>query len=184
MLVRILFAGSGGQGVLTAGNILGNACMQEDYFVTYIPSYGAAVRGGTANCTICLSDEEIASPVTSSPDIVVALNQPSAQAFVIRIEPGGQLIYNASMISSIPYRGDVNLFPVPANELAMKVGSEKSVNMVMLGAFIKLLNIIKVDSVCASIDAMMAKKKKIAELSKQAVMEGWSGFPFGNGSPQ
>jgi 2-oxoacid:acceptor oxidoreductase gamma subunit (pyruvate/2-ketoisovalerate family) len=182
MLVKILFAGSGGQGVLTIGNVLGNAAMLQDFYVTYLPSYGAAMRGGTANCTISVSDEEIASPVSSSPDIVLALNQPSAHAFINRLEPGGQLVYNSNIVESIPYRGDVDLFPVPANEIAKKLGNERSSNMVILGAFTKLINVITLDSLYQSIDYMMGAKKKLAEMSKRAVAEGYNGFPFDKGN--
>ncbi len=89
MLLKLLIAGSGGQGVLTMGNVLGNAAMLDDYYVTYLPSYGAAMRGGTANCTLCISDEEMASPVASTPDMLVAMNQPSLMAFISRLEAGG-----------------------------------------------------------------------------------------------
>ena len=165
MLVKILFAGAGGQGVLTIGNVLGNAAMLEDYYVTYLPSYGAAVRGGTANCTLSISDEEIASPVASAPDFIVALNQPSAETFINRLQSGGQMIYNSSLINSIPYRGDVDLFPVPANKLAKEIGNERSANMIILGAFIKLTKVLKIDSLQGSIENMMDYAD--AALSKQ-----------------
>jgi 2-oxoacid:acceptor oxidoreductase gamma subunit (pyruvate/2-ketoisovalerate family) len=178
MLVKILIAGAGGQGVLTVGNILGNAAMLEDYYVTYLPSYGAAVRGGTANCTLCISDEEIASPVASSPDFIVAMNQPSAETFINRLQPGGQMIYNSSLIDSVPYRGDVDLFPVPANQLAREIGNERSANMVILGAFIELSNVLKIDSLRNSIENVIGGKKKLMEMSKKAIMRGYEGFPF------
>ena len=181
MLLKIIFAGSGGQGVLTVANILGNAAMYENYHVTYLPSYGAAMRGGTANCTICISDEEIASPVASEPDFVVALNPPSAATFGNRLEPGGQLFYNSNMLGKLPYRGDINFYPVPANEIAKKAGSEKSANVVMLGAFIKLTNIMKIDSVYKSVEYLLGEKKKLIEISKKAILMGYDGFPFGNG---
>lgn len=182
MLVKILFAGSGGQGVLTMGNILGNAAMFEDFHVTYLPAYGAAVRGGTANCTICISDEEIASPVASVPDFVVALNHPSAAAFSTRLEPGGQMLYNSDLVGELISRGDITMFPVPANEIAKGLGNERSANMVMLGAFIKLTNALKVDSVYKSVEYMLGAKKKLVEITNRAVEEGYNGFPFGNGS--
>jgi 2-oxoglutarate ferredoxin oxidoreductase subunit gamma len=178
MLVKIMFAGSGGQGVLTMGNILGNSAMLNDLNVTYLPSYGAAVRGGTANCTISISDEEIASPVASAPDFVVALNQPSAATFMNRLEPGGQILYNSSMVGSIPCRGDITMFPVPANEIGRGIGNEKSANMVMLGAFIKLTGVVTMKSVFDSIDYMMGEKKRLVEITKKAIESGYNGFPF------
>lgn len=178
MIVKIIFAGSGGQGVLTIGNVLGNAAMIEDFHVVYLPSYGAAVRGGTANCTVSISDEEIASPVASSPDFVVAMNQPSAVTFINRLEPGGQMIYNSSLVDSVPYRGDVDMFPVPANEIALEIGNERSSNMVILGCFVKLTNVIKLESVLKSIENMLDNKKKLVDISVKAVMEGYNRFPF------
>ncbi len=181
MLAKIMFAGSGGQGVLTIGNVLGNAAMSEDYHVVYLPSYGAAMRGGTANCTLSISDEEIASPVVSSPDFVVAMNQPSACAFINRLEPGGQMIYNSNLVDSVPYRGDVDLFPIPVNQIALEIGSERSANMVMLGCFLKLTKVVRLEAVLESIEHMMGGKKKLVEQSKLAVSEGYKRFPHENG---
>jgi len=180
MLIKIIFAGSGGQGVLTMGNILGNAAMCEDFNVTFLPSYGAEVRGGTANCTITVSDEEIASPVASSPDIIVVMNQPSANTFINKVIAGGQMIYNSNLVKSVPFRGDVDLYPVPANELADKIGSGRSINMVLLGSFMKLTNILNYDSVIMSIENMLGSKKKLIDFSKNAISEGYNGFPFEN----
>jgi len=180
MLMKILLAGSGGQGMLTAGNILGHAAMIENYHVTYLPAYGAAVRGDTANCTICISDEEIASPVASAPDIVVAMNQPSAQTFGNTLEPGGQMIYNSNLVASLPFRGDLNCFPIAASDIAASAGSRRSANMVMLGAFVKLTNIVKLESVHASVEYMLRGKKKLVEVTKKAVDEGFNAFNSGN----
>ncbi len=180
MLMKILLAGSGGQGMLTAGNVLGNAAMIENYHVTYLPSYGAAVRGGTANCTICISDEEIASPVASAPDVVVAMNRPSAQTFGDTLEPGGQMIYNSNLVGSLPFRGDLNCFPIAANDIAAAIGSRRSANMVLLGAFVKLTNIVKLESVHESVEYMLRGKKKIVEVTNRAVDEGFNAFQPGN----
>lgn len=181
MLLKILFAGSGGQGVLTTGNVLGNAAMLEGFHVVYLPTYGAAMRGGTANCTVSISDEEIASPVASSPDIVVAMNQPSAHAFINRLDPGGQLIYNSNLVDSIPYRGDVDVFPVPVNEIAKELGNERSANMVILGSFVKLTSAVSIESVSQSMDLLFAQKKKLLEMSKRAFLEGYGRFQHENG---
>ncbi|OHD66893.1 MAG: hypothetical protein A2176_12590 [Spirochaetes bacterium RBG_13_51_14] len=178
MLVKILTAGSGGQGVLTMGNVLGNAAMMDDYFTTYLPSYGAAMRGGTANCIVCISDEEVASPVASTPDILVAMNQPSLIAFISRLEPGGQLIYNADLVDFVPERGDIDMFSAPVNQVARRLGSERSANMVMLGALIQMIKIIKIETIVTSIEMMIGSKKKRAESSIHAVQAGYDGFPF------
>lgn len=178
MLVKLLIAGSGGQGVLTMGNVLGNAAMLDDYFVTFLPSYGAAMRGGTANCTLCISDEEVASPVASTPDIVVAMNQPSLLTFISRLEPGGQLLYNGDLVDFFPERGDIDIFAAPVNALGRQMGSERSANMVMLGALAKMITIIKIETLVKSIEMMMGSKKKLAENSIRAIKAGFEGFPF------
>jgi 2-oxoglutarate ferredoxin oxidoreductase subunit gamma len=181
MIVKILFAGSGGQGVISMGNVFAKAAMLDDYYVTHISSYGAAVRGGTANCTVCISDEEIASPVASSPDFIVALNKPSAQSFINKLDPGGQLIYNQDLIDSVPYRGDIDLFPVPANTVAKTLKNEKAANMILLGSLAKLTNILKTASVHESINSLFEGKKKAAASSIQAFDYGYSEFPFKDG---
>ncbi len=178
MINKILCAGSGGQGVLTLGNILGNAAMMEDYCVTFLPSYGAAMRGGTANCTVCISNNEIASPVASAPDILIAMNQPSVSAFINRLEPGAQLIYNSSIADNLPIRGDIEFHPVPANDLAIELGNERSMNMIILGSFIKLTNIIRVDNIHKSIEMLMGAKPKLAKKSKEIFNAGYERFPF------
>ena len=164
--------------MLTLGNMLGNAAMMDDYFVTYLPSYGAAMRGGTANCTLCISDEEVASPVASTPDILVAMNQPSLIAFISRLEPGGQLLYNADLVDFVPERGDIDMFAAPANQVGRRLGSERSANMVMLGALAQMIKIIKMETLVKSIEMMMGSKKKLAESSVQAVKAGYAEFPF------
>jgi 2-oxoglutarate ferredoxin oxidoreductase subunit gamma len=178
MITKILCSGSGGQGVLTFGNILGNAAMLEDFYVTFLPSYGAAMRGGTANCTVCISDNEIASPVASAPDIIVAMNQPSVLKFINSLDPGGIIIYNSSITDTLPFRGDLEMFPVPANEIAIEMGNERSANMVMMGAFLKLTNLLKGETIERSIEMLMGTKKKLAEMSKKVVLEGYNRFPF------
>ena len=125
MLIKVFFAGFGGQGVLSMGTVLANAAMIEDKHVTYIPSYGAEVRGGTANCTVTISDEEIASPIASEPEFVVALNQPSFTRFQNLLHSGGFLLYNSSMVEPEKVRGDIETRGVPISELAQKIGNIK-----------------------------------------------------------
>src|SRR5512137_3090904 len=117
MLVKTIFAGFGGQGIMSMGLNLAQAAMLEGKFTTYLPSYGAEVRGGTANCTISVSDEEIASPVASSPTFVVAMNQPSMVRFQNRIQSGGVFFLNSTLIKERFQRGDVDIINIPANEV-------------------------------------------------------------------
>jgi 2-oxoglutarate ferredoxin oxidoreductase subunit gamma len=172
MIVKTLCAGSGGQGVMTLANVMGNAAMIQGFHATYLPAYGAAMRGGTANCTLTIADEEIASPVASAPDIVVALNQPSAAAFINRLVSGGKLLYNPSVAEEIPERLDIEVFSIPANDLATEIGNNRSANMVMLGAFAKLAGVPDNDSIFASLDLLMGKKPALVEASHKAVLKG------------
>lgn len=157
---------------MTLANIMGNAAMIQGFHATYLPAYGAAMRGGTANCTLTIADEEIASPVASAPDIVVALNQPSAVAFINRLVPGGKIIYDSSVAEEIPERRDVDVFSIPASDMAIELGSVRSANMVMLGAFAKLAGVPSHEAIFASLEYLMGKKKALVELSSQAVIKG------------
>src|SRR4030043_749868 len=121
MLIKTIFAGFGGQGVMSMGLSLAQAAMEEGKFVTYLPSYGAEVRGGTANCTVAVSDEEIAPPVASSPEFVVAMNQPSLIRFQNQIQSGGVIFTNSSLVEIEVTRGDVEVVKVPATETAEKL---------------------------------------------------------------
>lgn len=176
MLVKILNAGSGGQGVLTLGNILGNAAMLANYHVTYLPEYGAAVRGGTANCTLSISDQDIASPIASAPDILLAMNQPSVAKFTSRLLPGGQLIYNASLVDDIPVRGDIDIYSVAANDIAAELGNARSANMVALGTLVHHLEFIEAKIIFESIDMLMSSKPKLVEGSKKAFQAGYDAY--------
>ncbi len=177
MLVKILNAGSGGQGVLTLGNILGNAAMLADYHVTFLPEYGAAVRGGTANCTVCISDQPIASPVASAPDVLLAMNQPSVVKFITRLLPGGQMIYNSSLVDSVPVRGELDIYSIAANDIAASLGNGRSANMVALGCLVAHLKILEMDIIFKSIDSMLGSKKKLIDISKKALTAGFEQYP-------
>jgi 2-oxoglutarate ferredoxin oxidoreductase subunit gamma len=173
MLIKTVFAGFGGQGVLSMGLSLAQAAMLEGKNVTYLPSYGAEVRGGTANCTVAVSDEEIASPVASSPDFVVAMNQPSLVRFQNQIQSGGVLFINSSLIDAEISRGDIEIVRVPANSIAEELGSPKSANMVMLGAFTKKSNLVSSESVIEELKSTLKKKHKLIAINQKALMTGY-----------
>lgn len=138
MTTEIIFAGFGGQGVILAGKILALAGMNEDKYVSHIPSYGAEMRGGTANCSVIVSDDEVASPVIEKPDVVVALNKPSMTKFEKWLKPGGLLIYNSSLIDIKPVRTDIKTIALPANEIAVETDNPRGSNMVALGCLAKV----------------------------------------------
>lgn len=139
MTTEIIFAGFGGQGVILAGKILTLAGMSEDKYVSHIPSYGAEMRGGTANCSVIVSDEEVASPVIEKPDVVVALNKPSMVKFEQQLKAGGLLIYNSSLIDVAPTRKDIKTLALPANEIAAETNNARGANMVVLGCLAKVI---------------------------------------------
>ena len=176
MLIKTVFAGFGGQGVLSMGLNLAQAALLEGKNVTYLPSYGVEVRGGTANCTVAISDEEIASPVASSPDFVVAMNQPSLIRFQNQLHSGGVLFLNSSLIEAQIPRGDIEIVAVPANSMAEELGSPKSANMVMLGAFIKKSNLVSLSTLIETLGNTLKKKEKLAAVNRKALMAGYNLF--------
>ena len=181
MILKILFAGSGGQGVISMGNIFANSAMLDDYHVTFISSYGAAVRGGTANCTVCISDEEIASPVASSPDYVVVMNLPSLIRFQNHVQSGGTLFINSSLIEKEVSRNDIEIVRIPASGIAEKMRNPRSANMVMLGCFIRKSNLLSLDSVIAGLDSALKNRRKLIAINREALNAGYSFSPDGSG---
>jgi 2-oxoglutarate ferredoxin oxidoreductase subunit gamma len=173
MLIKAVFAGFGGQGVLSMGLSLTQAAMLEGKNVTYLPSYGAEVRGGTANCTVAISDEEIASPVASSPEFVVAMNQPSVIRFQNQIQSGGILFVNSSLVEAEVKRGDIDIVRVPASSIAEKLGSPKSANMVMLGALTKKTNVVRLSSLMEGLKDTLKGKQKLVAINEKALTAGY-----------
>lgn len=173
MLIKTIFAGFGGQGVLSMGLNLAQAAMLENRHVTYLPAYGAEVRGGTANCTVSVSDEEIASPVASSPTFVIAMNQPSMVRFQNRIQSGGIFFLNSSLINEQVSRGDMEIVNIPANALAEEMGNVKSANMIMLGAFIKKSNVVHLDSIIEGLNVVLKGNKKLISINTDALNRGY-----------
>ena len=173
MLIKTLLAGFGGQGVLSMGLNLAEAAMLEGKNVTYLPAYGAEVRGGTANCTVAISNEEIASPVASSPEFVVAMNQPSAVKFQHHIQSGGVFFLNSSLVEAEIVRGDIEIVHIPANRIAEELGSPKAANMVMLGAFTRKSGLVELTSVLQSLKRILSTKKKLVEINEKALLAGY-----------
>jgi 2-oxoglutarate ferredoxin oxidoreductase subunit gamma len=173
MLIKTIFAGFGGQGVLSMGYVLAYAAMVEGLQVTYLPSYGAEVRGGTANCTVAVSNEEIASPIASAPDNVVVMNNPSLEKFQHQILTGGVMFINNNLVASRPVRGDIVLYEIPSNDLAHELGSEQSANMVMLGGFIEKTGLVKLESIRSAISDVFKEKKKAKEMNLKALDVGF-----------
>jgi 2-oxoglutarate ferredoxin oxidoreductase subunit gamma len=174
MLIKTVFSGFGGQGVIMMGYLLATAGMYEQKNVTCLPSYGAEVRGGTANCTVVLSTEEIASPIASEPEFAVLMNNPSLLLYQNQVQTGGTIFLNSSMIEDRPIRGDLQIFEIPVNELVKPLGEDKAGNMVMLGAFIKKSSLVSLETMNLVVkDTFSNRSKSIIDLNKQALRLGF-----------
>ena len=174
MLIKTVFSGFGGQGIVMMGYLLATAGMLEDKNVTCLPSYGAEVRGGTANCTVVISTEEIASPVASEPEYAVLMNNPSLIRFQNQVQSGGTILLNSSMIEARPIRGDLQVYEVPASDLAKQLGQDKVTNMVMLGALLKKSGIVSVETLVHVLrDAFSSRNPGIVKLNKSALTLGY-----------
>lgn len=147
MKQEIIIAGFGGQGVLSMGKILAYAALMNDLEVTWMPSYGPEQRGGTANVTVILSDEEISSPIVDTYDIAVILNQQSLDKFEHTIKPGGILIFDPYGIHRSPERTDIRIVPVEAMEATIDMGNSKGYNMILLGSLLKVNPVVSIDNV-------------------------------------
>jgi 2-oxoglutarate ferredoxin oxidoreductase subunit gamma len=155
----IIIAGFGGQGVLIIGNLLAYAAMIEGRQVTYLPIYGVEMRGGTANCTIVLSSREIGSPIVQKPHSAIVMNLPSLLKYEPRVLEGGLLLINSSLIDpGEASRQDINVLPVPANDIAIENGNPKLANMVALGAFIEKTGLVEMTSLFNSFEKVLDKK--------------------------
>jgi 2-oxoglutarate ferredoxin oxidoreductase subunit gamma len=147
MQTEIVVAGFGGQGVLFTGQLLAYAGMDAGREVTWIPSYGPEMRGGTANCTVVISDEEIGSPMVEQPTAVIAMNLPSLDKYENMVKPGGVLVINESMVDRKAERKDIKVISIKANEIAEKLGDPRMTNMVLLGALLANLPVLPQDAI-------------------------------------
>ncbi|MDZ7264948.1 MAG: 2-oxoacid:acceptor oxidoreductase family protein [candidate division KSB1 bacterium] len=168
---KLKIAGFGGQGVLTAGVLLAACAMEQDLQVSWIPSYGPEMRGGTANCSVILSNKRIGSPLTSNPNVLIAMNGPSLDAFEESVEPGGLIIVNSSIIDRKLHRKDVRALYIPLTEMASNLGLTAAANMVCIGAYLEYTKIMDYRLVFDSIQKVI-KKKKFLELNIKAVEAG------------
>lgn len=169
---EVVFAGFGGQGVMTAGQLLAYTGMEEGKQVAWIPSYGPEMRGGTAHCTVVISDSRIGSPIINNPGAACVFNRPSLEKFGPLVRSGGLLLINSSLIDIKSERDDITEILVPANDIAMKAGSPKAANMVMLAAYVEATGIVGFDTLEKMLNEKMGKKKDFLEINKKAFEEG------------
>lgn len=171
MLERIIIAGFGGQGVMFAGKLIVALTADQHEYVTYFPSYGAEVRGGTANCHVIISDQEIASPLVEQADTLMVMNQMSVERFAPRLLPGGLALVNSSLASPDGLPGAVKL---PATEIADSLGNVRAANMVMLGAYVRRNPLLELSAVKQALPAALGKgKQDLIELNQKALQAGY-----------
>ena len=170
---EIVIAGFGGQGVLFAGQVLAYAAMDGGKEVTWIPSYGPEMRGGTANCTVIIADEEIGSPLVRNPQALIAMNLPSLDKYEPLITQDGTLIVNQSLVNRPVQREDLQTIFIPANEMAESLGDKRLTNIVMVGALLAQLPVLSIESVEDALkDHLPERHKKLLPLNYQALRAG------------
>lgn len=175
---EIIISGFGGQGALLVGKLLCVAAMRRERYVSHIPSYGAEMRGGTANCSVVLSDESIASPIIEHPSIVIALNGPSVSKFLPRIRPGGLLIWNSSLVKTAPVRDDVNLIDIPATDMSLAEGTERAANMAALGALMAIKPVlVSKEAILEALDEVVSARNRKLNLINIRILE--AGYALG-----
>ena len=158
MTEEVVIAGFGGQGVLSMGMILCYSGIMEDKEVSWMPSYGPEMRGGTANCIAIVSDSKVSSPIISKFDTVIALNQPSVDKFESMVKPGGLLLYESTNVITPPTRSDIDIVGIPASAEAAKMKNTKIMNMIVLGAFLKKKPIIKFENIIEGLKQVLPER--------------------------
>jgi 2-oxoglutarate ferredoxin oxidoreductase subunit gamma len=173
MTHELLIAGFGGQGVLSMGMTLAYAGLLEKKEITWMPSYGPEMRGGTANCIVIVSNKQISSPIVTTFDTVIALNQPSMDKFEKAVKPGGKLIYDSTNIINKPSRTDIGIFPIAASDEAVKMNNTKIMNMIVLGSFIAETDVVAIESLMHALKEVLPERyHHLLPLNEKALRRG------------
>lgn len=173
MQERDIFAGFGGQGVLLMGQLLAQAALYEDKQVAWLPSYGPEMRGGTANCSVTISDKPVASPIIDNPTSLIVMNRPSLDKFEATVIPGGKIFVNSSIIDRKVERSDVETYYVDCSSIALELGNPKVANIVMLGAYIAATKCVEPESVIQALQHKLGEKKAhLIPLNREALSAG------------
>jgi 2-oxoglutarate ferredoxin oxidoreductase subunit gamma len=172
MQSEVQFAGFGGQGIMLMGQIMAQTAMDQGYEVVWIPSYGPEMRGGTAYCTVVISDRPIGSPIIRNPKHLVAMNRPSLEKFAPSVQPGGTIFINSSIISIDAGRDDVDVIKVPIIEIAKELGNVKTANIVALAAFVSRSQVVDFELLRKSVKDKFASREKLIPLNMKALAEG------------
>ena len=171
MQTEIIISGFGGQGALFAGQLMAYAAMDSGYHVTWIPSYGPEIRGGTANCTVIIADEEIGAPTVRNPRAVLALNLPSLDKYEPLVISGGVLVANASLVNRPINRTDIVSVLIPANDIAEEIGDKRLLNMVMLGALLGKLPVLRLEVIEKTLKAHIPERHQSLLPSNYAALQ-------------
>lgn len=171
MQEKAIFAGFGGQGVLLMGQLLAYAAMLEGYQVSWLPSYGPEMRGGTANCSVTISDTRVTSPIVDHPDTLIAMNRPSLDKFEPLLRPGGRIFVNSSIIDRKAERGDAEVYYLPCSEIALDLGDARVGNIAMLGAYLAVGNSVSNDSIIEALRHKLGDKKAHLLTVNRAALE-------------
>jgi 2-oxoglutarate ferredoxin oxidoreductase subunit gamma len=170
---EVIISGFGGQGALFAGQLLTYTGLDEGWHVTWIPSYGPEMRGGTAHCIVIISDDDIGSPIIRQPSVCIVMNPPSMGKYESLVRPGGLLVANSTLVRAKSERGDIEAVYVPANDLAAELGNVKMANVVLLGAMLGSREILPIESVKRTLDTHIPERRKhIIEPNKRALDRG------------
>lgn len=172
MQSEVMFAGFGGQGILLSGKLLAHAAMKEGHEVAWIPSYGPEMRGGTAYCTVVISDHPIGSPIIKNPMHLVAMNRPSLEKFAPEIKPKGIILINSSLISVEADRPDCDVLKVPATDLAKQLGNARAANVVAISAFVARSGIVRLETLKKCVENEFSRKPKLIPMNMAAVEAG------------
>lgn len=170
---EVVMAGTGGQGIMVMGQLLAHAAMIEDRQVVWFPSYGPEARGGTADCTVIISSEEIGSPISANPDTLIGMHQFLFDKFQPSVKPGGRIIANTSLVNLSGVRDDCQVFSIDANTIAEEIGNPRGANMIVLGAYSVLTNVVSLDSLIASLpEVLPPHRHKFIPLNEEALRKG------------
>jgi 2-oxoglutarate ferredoxin oxidoreductase subunit gamma len=170
----LIIAGFGGQGVLLIGKMLAYAGMADGKEVSWLPSYGPEMRGGTCNCTVVIADRPVGSPVVERPRVAMVMNLPSLEKYEGMVKPGGVLLVNTSLINRAVQRSDVRVVKVPANEIANRLGNPRAANMVALGAYLGATRAVSLEAVEGLVRETFAGKAKVIDSNLAALQEGYA----------
>lgn len=173
MLQEVIMAGFGGQGILSMGQLLTYAGLHEDREVSWIPSYGPEMRGGTANCSVVISKTPVSSPMVTEPNALVIMNLPSLDKFIDTVKPGGVAVINSSLVDKKVERTDIKVVEVPANQIAEELGNGKVASIVILGALVELTGMVQMESVVESLKKVLPPHRhKLIPLNQAALEKG------------